>query len=182
MPHIHTEPGQHDHTVSAYIIRYDGDTPLLLLHRHKKYGKILQIGGHVELNEDPWQSALHELTEETGYEPEQLQVLQPSAIQPVIDDSMVRVWPAAFLQNTFTVLDGTIEDHYHDDNAYVFVAKELPKALPSEGESSELVWLDMTEIGQWSDDVFNDVKQIAAHIFSNCLPVWQPIPLDRFHT
>lgn len=36
MLHIHTQPGQHDHTVSAYIIRYINDEPYLLLHRHKK--------------------------------------------------------------------------------------------------------------------------------------------------
>ena len=45
MAHIHTEPGQHDFTASAFIIRTDTPEPKLLLHRHKLVGKYLQIGG-----------------------------------------------------------------------------------------------------------------------------------------
>lgn len=40
MAHIHTKPGQHDLTASAYIIRDDGNEPVVLLHRHKKLGAI----------------------------------------------------------------------------------------------------------------------------------------------
>lgn len=53
MPHIHTEPGQHDHTASAYIVRLDEAEPALILHRHKILGQYLQFGGHVELDENP---------------------------------------------------------------------------------------------------------------------------------
>ena len=66
MAHIHTQPGQHDHTASAYIIRTDLDTPRIMLHLHRKIGKYLQFGGHVELNETPWQAVVHELREESG--------------------------------------------------------------------------------------------------------------------
>ena len=67
MPHIHTEPDQHDMTVSAYIVRTDSAEPLCLVHMHRKIGKLAQIGGHIELNETPWQSIAHELEEESGY-------------------------------------------------------------------------------------------------------------------
>ena len=53
MPHIHTEPGQHDHTVGAFIICLGNNSPKILLHMHKKLNKLLPIGGHIELNEAP---------------------------------------------------------------------------------------------------------------------------------
>jgi 8-oxo-dGTP pyrophosphatase MutT (NUDIX family) len=77
MSHIHTKLGEHDVTSSAFIVRFDTPKPQLLLHQHKSLGKLLQPGGHVELTENPWQSVLREITEETGYELSQLQVLQP---------------------------------------------------------------------------------------------------------
>lgn len=67
MPHIHTKPGQYDHTVTAYIVRTDGDDPKVLLHMHRKLGMLLPPGGHVELDETPWAAMAHELTEESGY-------------------------------------------------------------------------------------------------------------------
>jgi len=63
MAHIHTQPGQHDHTASAYIVRTDFDEPKIMLHLHRKIGKYLQFGGHVELHETPWQAVVHELRE-----------------------------------------------------------------------------------------------------------------------
>jgi 8-oxo-dGTP diphosphatase len=66
MAHIHTKPGQHDFTASAFIIRIDTPKPKVLLHMHKKLGVLLQPGGHIELNENPWQAVHHEIEEETG--------------------------------------------------------------------------------------------------------------------
>lgn len=77
MPHIHTEPGQHDQTASAFIIRTDTPEPAVLFHMHKKVHILLQPGGHIELHETPWQAVLHEIHEETGYELSQLTILQP---------------------------------------------------------------------------------------------------------
>ncbi len=82
MSHIHTAPGQHDATVSAFIIRIDTE-PLVLLHKHKKLGILGQIGGHVELHENPWQAIQHEIKEESGYDITDLMILQP---KPIIHD------------------------------------------------------------------------------------------------
>lgn len=68
MPHIHTEPGQHDLTVSAYIVRMDLPEPAIILHKHRKLNKWLQFGGHVEPHENPWQAVQREIREESGYE------------------------------------------------------------------------------------------------------------------
>lgn len=68
MAHIHTAPGQHDNTVTLYIVRQFGTEWKGLLHMHRKHHRLLPVGGHVELDETPWQSAVHELREEAGYE------------------------------------------------------------------------------------------------------------------
>ena len=126
MPHIHTEPGQHDHTVSAYIIRYQDDVPYLLLHRHKKYKKLMQPGGHVELNETPWQAMRHEIVEETGYDLSQLKLLQPPVAPLSFRAPNTTVMPMPLLHNSHFVRDPTIDGHYHDDMVYAFVTDELP--------------------------------------------------------
>ena len=61
MPHIQTGPGQHDTTSRALIVRLDTPSPQILLHIHKKYGRLMQLGGHVELTETPWQAVLTDL-------------------------------------------------------------------------------------------------------------------------
>lgn len=42
---------------------------------HGRYGLWLAPGGHVELNEDPDQALFREITEETGYKPNEIEVL-----------------------------------------------------------------------------------------------------------
>lgn len=64
MSHIHTAPGQVDHTVEVFIVYKDK----VLLRIHDKYKIWLSIGGHMELDEDPNQAALREAKEEVGLE------------------------------------------------------------------------------------------------------------------
>jgi len=49
---------------SAYII--DPETKKILLVKHKKFGKWVQPGGHIEHNEFPEEAAIRETYEETG--------------------------------------------------------------------------------------------------------------------
>ena len=72
MPHIHNKPGQHDICVSGYIVKItEGDEPRIILHKHRKLKMLLQFGGHVELDETPWQAVLREIAEESGYDKNQ---------------------------------------------------------------------------------------------------------------
>src|SRR3712207_4516473 len=98
MPHIHTQPGEHDFTASGFIIRTDLEEPKIILHMHKKLGVYLQFGGHVETREDPWQAVTHELREESGYDMDQLKVLQPrDSIKRL---SGIKLHPTPFYLNT----------------------------------------------------------------------------------
>ena len=135
MPHIHTEVGQHDHTVTAYIVRDDFETPRLLLHMHKKLGVLLAIGGHIELSETPWAAMAHEIEEEAGYTMDDLDVLQPKVRIGTYSDVVVH--PQPLVMNTHDIT----ADHFHSDTSYAFVAHGEPTGELGDGESADLRWL-----------------------------------------
>lgn len=180
MPHINTQPGQHDQSVSAYIFRYIDDVPYLLLHRHKKYHTLMQPGGHIELHENQWQALLREIPEETGYDPAQLSVLQPAKPDFFLATNTVAV-PIPFVINTHRMYEPTIQDHFHDDSVYVLVAAELPSKEPYADESQELRWLSQDQVIGWDPlDMTTGVKEIADAAFTSCLPTWVNIPVTSY--
>lgn len=63
MAHIHEKI---DFTVAIFVV--DAGRVLLVLHR--KLGKWLPLGGHIELDEDPEIAALREAEEESGFQVE----------------------------------------------------------------------------------------------------------------
>jgi 8-oxo-dGTP pyrophosphatase MutT (NUDIX family) len=71
MPHIHDLI---DFTVDVFIVHQNK----VLLIFHKKLSMWLQIGGHIELDEDPEQALFREVKEECGLEVEVVGEKQPS--------------------------------------------------------------------------------------------------------
>src|SRR5271170_3505939 len=65
MAHIHEKI---DFTVAIFVVR---DAKVLLV-LHRKLGKWLPLGGHIELEEDPEMAALREAKEESGLDVELL--------------------------------------------------------------------------------------------------------------
>lgn len=65
MAHIHEKI---DFTVAIFVVQ---DGRVLVIH-HRKLGRWLPLGGHVELDEDPEIAALREAREESGLEVELL--------------------------------------------------------------------------------------------------------------
>ena len=61
MAHIHEKI---DFTVAIFVVH---DSQVLLVH-HRRLGKWLPLGGHIELDEDPEAAALREAKEESGLE------------------------------------------------------------------------------------------------------------------
>jgi ADP-ribose pyrophosphatase YjhB (NUDIX family) len=179
MPHIHTDPGQYDHTVTAYIVRVDGDEPRALLHMHKKLGKLMPIGGHVELTETPWESIAHELSEESGYELEDLTILQPRDRVKSLARAVLH--PVAVVSNTHNFFDDRPGEHFHSDTAYAFVAETNPTHSVAAGESDDLRWLSQVELArQNSNDLFENNRQIYNHIFDVCLKDWERVNPGEF--
>jgi len=186
MAHIHTEPGQVDHTVSFFVLRLDqefGLEPRLTFHRHRKSGKLQMFGGHVELNETPWGALLHELTEESGFEWDQLAVLQPTRFQ-ILELPGVVVHPQPLLSSTGRY---PFEDsHYHSDSLYVLTAREDPRGEPEEGESTEIHLLSRAELESHSaEDIVPWCREVGIAILERLYPLlleqhYEELPLTAF--
>jgi 8-oxo-dGTP diphosphatase len=158
MPHIHTEPHEHDHTVSAFIINTVDNT--LLLHQHKVMKIWLQPGGHIELKENPWQAIQHELEEETGYTLDQLKVLQAYYPLPGLVETIHPV-PLVYRTHPFPGID-----HYHTDAAYAFTTEQLPSKSIGEDESDTLTWFTFKELKKLNPgvDIAADARTVGLHL------------------
>lgn len=161
MAHIHTKPGQHDHTASAFIIRTDFDEPKLMLHFHKKLGMYLQFGGHIELDETPWMAVSHEILEESGYDVADLKLLQPP--QRLRSVSGVKLHPVPVSSGTYTFSD----THFHTDLAYAFIADTGPKV---KSETDEFIYVTRQELA--TKVAYESVRDVGLFIFDVCLPEW----------
>ena len=176
MPHIHTEPGQHDLTTTAFIIRIIDEEPYGLLHRHRKLGLLLPVGGHVELDETPWAAVLHEIVEESGYDPEQLKVLQPSDRIRRMDG--VKMHPVPLFLQTHQFKQG--ESHSHVDIGFLFLTEQAPADTPHEGETEELMWLSNAEIQRRKDEMPADIAQIYDFAFKTAFADWERVSIGDF--
>lgn len=175
MPHIHTQPGQHDLTTSAFIIRTDGDKPKAVLHLHKKLNVYMQFGGHVELHENPWQAITHEIREESGYDLDQLTLLQPTERLISSKDTLPSVvHPYPFAVQTHPI--GNIE-HNHTDISYAFVTDQPPRNQPDDGEATDFMLLDIDELRALPiDKMPANVLESFIFVLETCLPNWEQVP------
>ncbi len=177
MPHIHTDPGHHDTTVTAFVVRVEDGQPRVLLHMHRKFGKLMPPGGHIELSETPWAALAHELEEEAGYTLADVDVLQPKARMKTV--SRVVMHPQPFLSNTHPIDAG----HSHVDLDYALVAEDLPKRPPAEGESTDLRWLTADEVRALPPEAtWINVKEMILYIFDEILPseAWERVPATAY--
>jgi len=177
MPHIHTEAGHHDHTVSFFIVRTDFDEPKLTYHVHRKTGNLSMFGGHVELDETPWQSMLHEITEESGFDHDQLQILQPVQRLKSVSGVVTHPQPVYVHTGQFPIQP----PHFHTDMMYALVANEAPRQAPLEGESTDIRLFNLEELAQVpAEEIFEAWREIGAYILKEVLPSWERLPLTTF--
>lgn len=177
MPHIHTKPGQIDQTVTAYIVRRDGDDTYVMLHMHKKLGKLLPVGGHVELDETPWASMAHELEEESGYRLEELEILQPQARIEVLDGVVLHPQPIVVQTHDISA------EHFHTDLGYLFLAQTVPHGKCAEGESDDIRWLTRDGVVRLADDdIWSNTRQICLAVFDMFLDDWSAVKATNFRT
>lgn len=156
MPHIHD---LYDFTASAFILH--PTQPKILLLKHKKIGKWLQPGGHIELNENPLQALHHELEEETGLAPADYEIIEPAnQPQPVGGTNSVLPLPFYLNEHNFN------KTHKHIDMSYLARAKVI-KVTDSPDGASAIGWFNSEEIQALFDagDMFTDTLQICVWIF-----------------
>lgn len=173
MGHIHAKPGQHDHTASAYIVRLDGSEPRVVLHRHKIEKIYLHFGGHIELDENPWQTIIHELREEAGYDIAQLKVLQPKLRMKKVANTVVH--PIPFCYNTHRVRKA--KNHYHTDSVFAFTAEGSPHHPIAELESNDIKLFTRQQIVDMPEgEIFPMARAMALFLLDEILPNWEQIP------
>ena len=169
MAHIHTESGQHDLTVSAFIVRTDFDVPKIMFHKHKKLGVWLQFGGHVELNENPWDAITHELAEESGYTLSQLKIAQPKTRMGQLDESENHPLPFNLNTHPIDTGDGT-KNHFHIDIEWVFTANAEPEGIIDEGESEEFRCFSLEELNSLPEgEIFTGTTGICRYILQEIM-------------
>jgi 8-oxo-dGTP pyrophosphatase MutT (NUDIX family) len=127
-------------TVSAWILKFQDNEWKCLVHFHKKMDVLMQIGGHIELDETPWHALLHELVEESGFEAVDLDLLQFNADRITGTDNVIH--PTPFAMNTHLVGD----EHFHSDICYGFIAKNMPRVEIADDESTDLRWMSIGEL------------------------------------
>ncbi len=179
MAHIHTKPGEHDHTASAFIVRVDSSNPKLLLHMHKKLGVLLQPGGHIELDETPWQAICHEIVEETGYALDQLKILQPPIRINHLTNTVTHPQPVVHNTHNFDPQG----NHKHTDIAYAFITNQKPANKPEDGESTNLRWVSLKDLRDIdSSEIYENVREIGEFIIAEILNEWQEVEISEFQT
>ena len=129
MPHLNDKL---DFTASALIV-HDGR---VLLRMHEKFHAWMDIGGHIELGEDPIEALLREVQEESGLEVEIL------FGEKKIFDSENRSIPTPQFMNRHQA--GA--NHEHVDMIYVVKAKTLD-IKPHQAESAtEFKWFSFEDL------------------------------------
>ena len=179
MSHIHTQPGQHDLTASAFIIRTDGTEPKVMLHHHLKAGVLLQFGGHIELDESPWHGLLRELREESGYDVDQLCVLQPpGGFFADFTDSQNQ--PVPFTINTHRFMQ---EHHFHSDLVYAATASEAPNIKLDPRESASIHLFTLAQLSTIpSTEIYEETRTHAIYLLSQLLHMWEAVPAIKWIT
>jgi 8-oxo-dGTP pyrophosphatase MutT (NUDIX family) len=177
MAHIHTDSAQHDLTTSAYVIFEEaGKKPRMWFHEHRILRQWLQFGGHVELHENPWDTVIHELLEESGYEINQMQILQPAMRPPKMAGVVVHPQPAVVLTHPFPGAD-----HFHIDIGNAFVTSEMPLHKVAEGESDTMRLMDLDEIkALTAKDIPTNVRETAIYILEEIYPTWEKVACENY--
>ncbi len=113
-------------TASALVV--DLSSGRALLHFHKRLGRWLQVGGHIEYETDLARAALREAREETGLP--DLEHFPPGEAPSPIDYD-VHTIPES----------GEAPQHLHLDFRYVLATSRPGALAPAQGESTRFRWL-----------------------------------------
>jgi 8-oxo-dGTP pyrophosphatase MutT (NUDIX family) len=135
MPHIHE---LYDFTVSFFIVH--PREKKLCLHLHKNLGFWTQLGGHIELDEEPMQTIRRELIEEAGLHPEDYDIIETGK-KPNLTDLPVMSAPFSILLFDY----GKDSQHKHIDLPYIIKSKKV-ELSPQEGESTQIGWFDIEQM------------------------------------
>lgn len=130
--------------VTGSALVYDDDGRALL-HRHKRLGRWLQPGGHLDPGEQPWDAAVRETLEETGVR------AWHAEDQPVLVHVDVHEGPRG---------------HVHLDLRYLLRADGAAPFAPAPGESTTIDWVSGTEDPRIGDQSLVRAMQAADRVLA----------------
>jgi len=136
---------------TTYIFNPEGSLTLLI--KHKKLGFLLPPGGHIEENEDYFESAQREVAEELGIDGSLL--TYPDVLNP-LKGVCRQPWEI----QKYTIVP---EEHFHYDLVFVAIASESVDITPGEGESNEYAWyaVDKIESLHTTPECRSNIKRIS---------------------
>ena len=140
MAHIHEKI---DFTVAIFIVHAG---KILLIH-HRKLGKWLPLGGHIELDEDPEQAALREAKEESGLDVELLGERPPTTSPGT----------RALIAPRFLDIHRINETHEHIGLIYWARPKNGKLALAPE-EHHDIRWCSLEDMEKLTPPMMDAVK------------------------
>ena len=149
MPHIHEKI---DFTVDVFIVH---DNKVLLIF-HKKHNMWLQIGGHIELDEDPDEALFREVKEECGLDIEIIGERQPKFEMK----GTKFLYPPAFMN-----IHDINETHKHIGLIYFAKAKS-DKIILSEREHSDIRWFSREDLDKPEFNLNEAVKFYAKELLN----------------
>lgn len=147
MPHIHTAPGQVDHTVEVFLVYKDR----VLLRMHDKYNIWLSIGGHIELDEDPNQAAVREVREEVGLE---ANLFTHMNTPHFVEDGYQELIPPIFL-NRHRI------NPTHEHVTYTYFATTNSDKVTPENAEDEWHWFTKAELEAAGSNIKDSIRHYA---------------------
>lgn len=139
--------------VSVFV--FSKENRKFLLIDHKKLGKWVQPGGHVEENEDPEEAALREVYEETG--------IKVKLIGERVPFDSDYICPLAIQKHEVE------ENHIHIDIIYVAHPIDNDSLKMNENETNGIGWFSLEEILSDDFNTFDDVKSMCRKIQSDMI-------------
>jgi 8-oxo-dGTP pyrophosphatase MutT (NUDIX family) len=140
------------YTASVFIFTDSIPRKVLLVH-HKKFDKWMQPGGHQEEHENPIETAIREVHEETG-----LDITPYLGVVNPIDDIAGFIPRPQYLLEEKIVKHGKEPEHYHLDQVYHVRIPEQPPAV-SKRESHDVRWFTSEEASALP--MFDNVRMLV---------------------
>lgn len=113
---------------------------VLLVH-HKKFGKWMIPGGHVELNESPLEAACREVKEETGLNVKFISFIHKKIL---VKDGMWLLPPEYLFEHKIPARNNE-EEHVHMDFTYISVSSKSSQLELNQKESNDLRWFSFAD-------------------------------------
>ena len=132
-------------TSSVYVV-YDNE---VLLHRHKRYNTLFPLGGKMNENEVPHETAIREVYEESGLE-----------VQLYNRDNELNLGRVIQLHSPMHTLLENVGYEVENIDFIYFARALIDKVNPQKGESKELFWFSKEEIEN-NDTIKPHVKASA---------------------